>query len=315
VNIIITGGSGFIGYHLTKRLLSEGHYVICVDNFLTGSKENVGQFSNSERFELINKDIMDLKIEDIKKPIDQIYNLACAASPPKYQLNPIHTINTNTIGVMKVLNIANEHNARILQASTSEVYGDPLIDEQSESYYGNVNTIGKRACYDEGKRISETIFSEYNRLYGTDIRIARIFNTYGEFMQPDDGRVITNFINQALTRQPLTIYGDGSQTRSFCYVSDLIEGLVFLMNSSLGYFGPVNLGNPEEVRVIDIANKILKITGKDSDMSFVDLPEDDPLQRKPDITKAQKFLDWTPVVSLEDGLFKVIEFYVIKNNN
>ena len=306
MHIVVTGGAGFIGSHLINRLLNEGHTITCVDNLLTGCESNIRPFLKSKRFRFIKKDIIDINFLDFDIHIDQIYNLACPASPVKYQSDPIHTIKTNTIGIINILEIAKNFDARILQASTSEVYGDPLIKKQSEDYLGNVNTIGKRACYDEGKRIAETLFSDYNRLYNTDVRIARIFNTYGENMQSDDGRVVTNFIHQAMTGKPLTVYGKGLQTRSFCYISDLIEGLVRLMNVDLEFCYPVNLGNPEEVSIMDVAETILDLTNSSSVISFNDLPEDDPKQRNPDISRAESLLNWKPLVSLDEGIRNIL---------
>jgi len=309
MEILVTGGAGFIGHHLIKRLLNDGNSVVCIDNLLTGNIHNILEFKKNENFKFIEKDIIYLKYLNFNINFDQIYNLACPASPKKYQENPIHTIKTNTIGIINILDLAVHHNARIFQASTSEIYGDPMIHPQTEDYFGNVNTIGVRSCYDEGKRIAETLFSDYHRVYGTDIRIARIFNTYGEYMQPDDGRIITNFIYQSLNKKPLKIYGDGKQTRSLCYINDLIEGLISLMGKEGAQFHkPYNLGNPEEIIVIDIAKKVAELTNNNLEFIFLELPEDDPIRRKPNIEKAQKDLNWMPNITLENGLLRVISF-------
>lgn len=303
--ILITGGAGFIGSHLSERLLSENNRVICIDNLFTGRKENVAKFLGNKNFIFINHDIINpLEIDD---KIDQIYNLACPASPVHYRENPIRTVKANTIGVINMLGLAKKHKARILQASTSEIYGDPLEHPQKESYWGNVNTIGPRACYDEGKRVAETLFFDYHRSHNLEIRIARIFNTYGPNMSPNDGRVVSNFIIQALKGDDVTIYGDGSQTRSFCYVSDLVSGLMRLMDS--GFIGPVNLGNPSELTVKNIAEKIISLTGSKSKIIYKELPENDPKKRKPDITLAKRELDWEPKINLEEGLDKTIAYF------
>ncbi|MBU1179341.1 SDR family oxidoreductase [Patescibacteria group bacterium] len=305
-NIIITGGAGFIGAHLCRHLLNKGEYIICVDNFSTGSRGNVADLMELENFKLIEHDITVSLFLDEK--IDQIYNLACPASPVHYQANPVHTIKTNTIGVINLLNLAEKNNARILQASTSEVYGDPLEHPQKESYKGNVNIIGPRACYDEGKRMAEALFFDFKRQFGVDIRVARIFNTYGPMMAPNDGRVVSNFIIQALHNIDITIYGKGEQTRSFCYVSDLILGLQSLMNKE-NFIGPVNLGNPQEITILEIAKKVIDLTGSSSKIIFSPLPKDDPQKRKPDIELAKMELNWAPQVSLEDGLIKTLEYF------
>ncbi len=310
MNIVITGGAGFIGSHLAEYLLGQGHTVTVVDNLFTGSEDNLRGFASNKKFRFIKHDIIEPLRLDHEK-IDQIYNLACPASPVHYQMNAVRTIKANTIGVINVLGLAKKHQARILQASTSEIYGDPLEHPQKESYCGNVNTIGPRACYDEGKRVAETLFFDYHRMNKVDIRIARIFNTYGPRMSKDDGRVISNFVVQALKGDDLTIYGDGSQTRSFCYVSDMVEGLVSLMNKE-DFMGPVNLGNPIELSVLEIAKKIIMLTGSKSKIVDKPLPVDDPRQRRPDITLASKELGWRPTVALEDGLRSTINYFKTK---
>ncbi|PIR66449.1 MAG: NAD-dependent dehydratase [Parcubacteria group bacterium CG10_big_fil_rev_8_21_14_0_10_36_14] len=304
--ILITGGAGFIGSHLCRQLLDLGNKIICLDNFSTGQKNNVKELLENKYFKLIEHDIVNPVFFDEK--IDLIYNLACPASPVHYQANPIHTIKTNTIGVINLLNLAEKYGARILQASTSEVYGDPLEHPQKEDYKGNVNTIGPRACYDEGKRMAEALFFDYRRQYGIDIRVARIFNTYGPMMAPNDGRVVSNFIIQALHNVDITIYGKGEQTRSFCYVLDLIRGLQSLMDKE-NFIGPVNLGNPYEITILEIAKKIIELTGSSSKIIFTPLPKDDPQKRKPDIELAKAELDWSPQINLEDGLIKTIEYF------
>ncbi|MEK7189429.1 MAG: UDP-glucuronic acid decarboxylase family protein [Patescibacteria group bacterium] len=305
--ILVTGGAGFIGSHLCKRLLDNGHRVICLDNLFTGSKKNIAPLLKNKNFKFIKHDIIEPFF--IKERIDQIYNLACPASPIHYQMNAIRTIKANTIGMINVLGFAKKHRARILQASTSEVYGDPLEHPQIESYRGNVSTIGPRACYDEGKRVAETLMFDYHRKWGLDIKVARIFNTYGPKMAKNDGRVVSNFIVQALSGRPLTIYGNGLQTRSFCYVSDMVDGLIKLMASSVSFTGPVNLGNPSEFTMKELAKKILKLTSSKSKIVYKKLPEDDPRQRKPDISLAKKILSWSPKVKLENGLPKTINYF------
>jgi UDP-glucuronate decarboxylase len=306
MRILITGGAGFIGSHLSKKLLEQDHDVICVDNFFTGRKENIVELLDNPKFKVIEHDIIEPLF--IEESIDQIYNLACPASPVHYQSNAIRTIKANTIGVINLLGLARKHNARILQSSTSEVYGDPDVHPQPESYRGNVNTIGPRACYDEGKRVAETLFSDYHRTHGLDIRLARIFNTYGPNMAMDDGRVISNFIVQALQNEPITMYGDGSQTRSFCYVDDLVDGLVALMQSD--YQQPVNLGNPTfELSMVELAKRIIALTESQSQIVFKPLPEDDPRQRRPDITLARTELHWQPRVTVEVGLERTIAYF------
>lgn len=302
--ILVTGGAGFIGSHLCERLLNEGNEVICVDNFFTGSKENIFHLMDNKRFELIRHDIT----EHLLVEADQIYNLACPASPVHYQYNPIKTIKTSVIGITNMLGLAKRVKARILQASTSEVYGDPKEHPQKETYWGNVNPIGIRSCYDEGKRVAETLMMDYHRQNKVDIRIVRIFNTYGPTMAENDGRVVSNFIVQALKGEDITIYGDGSQTRSFCYVSDLVDGIIKMMNRE-DFIGPVNLGNPVETSILEFAERIIKLTDSKSKIIHLPLPQDDPTQRKPDISLAKKILDWTPVVELEDGLKKTIEYF------
>lgn len=306
MRILVTGGAGFIGSHLCRKLVQERHDVLCLDNLFTGTIENVSDLSGCENFELMLHDITQpLELDGI----DQIYNLACPASPIHYQHNPVKTIKTNIIGAFNVLNLAKENNARVLQASTSEVYGDPAVHPQNEDYWGNVNPIGIRSCYDEGKRAAETLFFDYHRQFGVDIKIARIFNTYGPNMQKNDGRVVSNFIVQALTGQALTVYGDGSQTRSFCFVSDQVEGLVRLMNSAPQITGPINIGNPCETTVHELAEKIIEITKSNSSIIYNELPEDDPKKRKPDITLAAKHLRWKPEVKLMDGLRETIYYF------
>lgn len=304
--ILVTGGAGFIGSHLCEKLLRQEHRVLCLDNLFTGSRKNLEPFGNDSNFKFIEHDIIEPFFTPEK--IDQIYNLACPASPIHYQANAIRTIKANTIGIINVLGLARLHGARILQASTSEVYGDSAEHPQPESYFGNVNPIGPRACYDEGKRVAETLFFDYYRKYGLEIRVARIFNTYGPNMAGDDGRVVSNFITQALANEAITIYGGGAQTRSFCYVSDLTDGLIKLMNKN-NFIGPVNLGNPIELMVKTIAEKIISLTGSKSKLVYKPLPKDDPKKRRPDITLAQKKLSWSPEVKLDDGLKKTIKYF------
>ncbi len=305
--ILVTGGAGFIGSHLVEYLLQQGHEVLSLDNYFTGSKENLRHLLGQPRLELIRHDI----VNPIMLEVEQIYHLACPASPVHYQYNPVKTIKTNVMGTLNMLGLAKRVKARILLASTSEVYGDPQVHPQREDYWGNVNPIGPRSCYDEGKRVAETLMTDYHRQNGVDIRIARIFNTYGPRMAVQDGRVISNFIVQALTGQAITIYGDGSQTRSFCYVSDLVKGLVTLMDCE-GCHEPVNLGNPEEYSILELAEKILALTGSPSRLSFRELPKDDPVKRRPDITRARQLLGWQPSVTLEDGLKATIPYFVHK---
>jgi UDP-glucuronate decarboxylase len=300
---LVTGGAGFIGSHLVEYLLLQGHEVISLDNYFTGSKENLSDLRAHPRLELIRHDL----VNPIMLEVDQIYNLACPASPVHYQYNPVKTIKTNVLGTLHMLGLAKRVKARILQASTSEVYGDPRVHPQTEEYWGNV----KRSCYDEGKRVAETLMMDYYRQNRVDIRIARIFNTYGPRMAIDDGRVISNFIVQALTGQELTVYGQGQQTRSFCYVSDLVEGMVRLMNSEL-FEGPVNLGNPEEFTILELAHKVLELTRSPSPLVFKPLPQDDPQQRCPEITKARTQLGWSPTVTLTEGLQETIRYFIHK---
>lgn len=302
--ILVTGGAGFIGSHLCKRLLDEGNYVICLDNFFTGSIENIEKLQKHPHFELVEHDIT----EEYFTVIDQIYNLACPASPPHYQYNPVKTIRTSVMGIINMLELANKYGATLLQASTSEIYGDPLVHPQTESYWGNVNPIGVRSCYDEGKRCAETLMMDYRRQFGTDVKIVRIFNTYGPNMHPNDGRVVSNFIVQALRGDDITIYGNGNQTRSFCYISDLVEGLVRMMNTP-NFTGPVNLGNPEERTIKDLASLIIELTHSKSKLVFKPLPSDDPVKRKPDITLAGDKLKWNPAIDIQDGLKETIEYF------
>jgi UDP-glucuronate decarboxylase len=304
--VIVTGGAGFIGSHLCEYLLAKGEQVICVDNFFTGSKENIKHLIKNKNFELVEHDIIEPLFMD--KKVDQIYNLACPASPVHYQFNAIRTIKANTAGVINMLGLAKKHKARILQASTSEVYGDPLEHPQKESYRGNVNCIGPRACYDEGKRVAETLFFDYYRQNKVDIKVIRIFNTYGPRMAKNDGRVVSNLIVQALDGKNITIYGDGKQTRSFCYVSDLVEGIYRMMNQD-GFIGPVNLGNPGEFTILELAEKVIKMTGSKSKLIFKPLPQDDPKQRQPDITLAKQKLKWEPKIKLDEGLKPTIEYF------
>ena len=308
--ILITGGAGFIGSHLCERLLNEGNDVICLDNFFTGSKDNIRHLLDNNRFELVRHDIT----KEYFIEVDEIYNLACPASPPHYQYNAIKTIKTSVLGMINMLGLAKRCKAKILQASTSEVYGDPLIHPQIESYWGNVNPIGIRSCYDEGKRCAETLMMDYHRQNKTDIRIVRIFNTYGPNMDLSDGRVVSNFIVQALKGEDITIYGDGSQTRSFCYVDDLIDGMIKMMNNTNGFIGPVNLGNPSERTILDFAKLIIKLTNSNSKIIHKPLPSDDPSKRQPDITLAKKELNFEPKVDIEEGLIKTIEYFKNKLN-
>jgi UDP-glucuronate decarboxylase len=306
MRILVTGGAGFIGSHLCERLLADGHEVVCLDNFFTGRKQNIFHLLDEKRFELIRHDVT----EPILLEVDQIYNLACPASPVHYQYNPVKTVKTNVMGMINMLGMAKRVKARILQASTSEVYGDPMVHPQTEDYFGNVNPIGLRSCYDEGKRVAETLMMDYHRQNGVDTRIVRIFNTYGERMLENDGRVVSNFVVQALRGEELTIYGDGSQTRSFCYVSDLVDGLVRLMNAEADEIHlPVNIGNPAEFTMKELADEVGKITGVEIKIKYMPLPADDPKQRKPDITKAYKLLGWSPKVPLADGLQRTVGYF------
>jgi UDP-glucuronate decarboxylase len=304
MRILVTGGAGFLGSHLADRLLEMGHEVVVADNFYTGSKENVAHLLNNPKFELIRHDVtFPLYVE-----VDGIFNLACPASPVQYQKNPVQTFKTSVHGAINMLGLAKRTGARFLQASTSEIYGDPTISPQTEEYWGNVNPIGIRSCYDEGKRAAETLTFDYHRQFGLDIRVARIFNTYGPRMAKDDGRVVSNFIVQALQGKPLTIYGDGSQTRSFCFVSDLIDGLVKLFFTESVY-EPINLGNPSPIKMKELAEEVISLTGSNSKVKYQDLPLDDPRQREPDITKAELLLNWKPVVSRKDGIYRTIQFF------
>lgn len=305
MRILVSGGAGFLGSHLVDHLLSQGHEVLCVDNLFTGTKQNIDHLHGNPLFEFIRHDItFPLFVE-----VDQIYNLACPASPIHYQHDPVQTTKTSVLGAINMLGLAKRLGCRILQASTSEVYGDPSVHPQPEGYWGNVNPIGPRSCYDEGKRCAETLFFDYERQHGVPIKVARIFNTYGPRMQPNDGRVVSNFVVQALSDRPITIYGDGSQTRSFCYVDDLIEGLFSLMNSDEHVVGPVNLGNPAECTIKELAEKIIAATGSSSTLVERPLPSDDPRQRKPDITKASEQLRWVPTTSLDRGLERTIAYF------
>ena len=303
--VLVTGGAGFLGSHLCDRLIEAGNDVICVDNLFTGSKDNIRHLLDNPYFEFIRHDV----ITPIYVECDQIYNLACPASPIQYQRDPIYTTKTSIYGAFNTLGLAKRTGARILQSSTSEVYGDPEISPQVETYRGKVNTIGPRACYDEGKRVAETLFFDYHRQHGVDIKVMRIFNTYGPRMDVGDGRVVSNFIIQALRNDDITIYGDGSQTRSFCYVDDLIEGMIRMMNSRDGFTGPVNVGNPGEFTILQLAKMVIDLTGSKSKIVYRELPQDDPLQRKPDITLAKKELNWEPTIALEEGLRKTIDYF------
>ncbi len=304
MRILVTGGAGFLGSHLCDRLISDGHEVICLDNLFTGRKENVVHLLSNPRFEFLRHDVVD----PFKVEVDQIYNLACPASPPQYQYNPIKTVKTSVMGAINCLGLAKRVKARVLQASTSEVYGDPQVHPQPETYWGYVNPVGRRSCYDEGKRCAETLFFDYHRENRVDIRVARIFNTYGPRMLPNDGRVVSNFIVQALKGQPLTVYGDGTQTRSFCFVDDLIEGLLRLMKQT-ETVGPLNLGNPDEFTMLRLAELTLKLVGGKSKIVHQPLPADDPKQRRPDITQARRTLKWKPAIALEEGLKRTIAYF------
>lgn len=312
MRILITGGAGFIGSHLCERLLNEGNDVICLDNFFTGRKENIFHLMDNHRFELIRHDVT----EPILLEVDQIYNLACPASPVHYQYNPVKTVKTSVMGAINMLGLAKRVNARIFQASTSEVYGDPLIHPQTEDYFGNVNCIGLRSCYDEGKRVAETLFMDYHRQNGVDTRIVRIFNTYGPKMLENDGRVVSNFIVQALRGEDLTIYGSGEQTRSFCYVDDLVEGFICLMNTEAEDIHlPVNIGNPGEFTMNELAQEVAKAIGKEIKITHLPLPQDDPKQRQPNITRAQELLGWSPTIPLAEGLKKTVAYFAERINS
>ena len=306
--ILVTGGAGFIGSHLCKKLLSEGNTVFCLDNLFTGSKDNISDLLSDENFHFICFDVED----KIEIDVQYIYNLACPASPVHYQYDPIKTLKTSIFGIINMLELARDNNAVILQASTSEVYGDPLCHPQKEAYWGNVNPVGVRSCYDEGKRCAETFVFEYSRKFNLNSRIVRIFNTYGPNMNINDGRVVSNFIVQALQNKDITVFGDGSQTRSFCYVDDLVNALVLMMNNSLNFKGPVNLGNPCERTVLELAELIIKLTNSNSKIIFKDLPKDDPIKRRPDITLAKEKLNWEPCVDINDGLAKTISYFKSK---
>ena len=322
MRILVTGGAGFIGSHLCERLLEQGHEVLCLDNFFTGTKRNIEHLMDNKHFELIRHDV----VNPIFLEVDRIYNLACPASPIHYQYNPVKTTKVSVMGAINMLGLAKRVKARILQASTSEIYGDPRVHPQPESYWGNVNPIGPRSCYDEGKRVAETLFFDYYRQNKVDIKVVRIFNTYGPRMHPDDGRVVSNFIMQALKGEDLTVYGDGSQTRSFCYVDDMVDGIIRMMEyeenpikpedphdytqpSLSGFPGPVNLGNPQEITILELAEKIIDLTGSSSKIVFKPLPKDDPVRRKPDIALAREKLNWAPQSSLEEGLQGTIEYF------
>ena len=311
IRVLVTGGAGFIGSHLCERLLDLGYEVICMDNLFTGQKDNIRHLLNNPYFEFIRKDVT----EDIQVECDQIYNLACPASPIHYQYDPIKTIKTSFIGALHVLGLAKRCHATVLQASTSEVYGDPEVHPQPESYWGHVNPDGIRSCYDEGKRAAETLFFDYHRQHNVDIKVVRIFNTYGPNMRGDDGRVVSNFIVQALKGEDITIYGDGKQTRSFCYVDNLVEALIKMMNSRSGFTGPVNLGNPGEFTMLELAEKVIAQTGSKSKIVHMPLPQDDPTQRKPVIELAKKELNWEPTIPLDEGLKKTIEYFKDKINS
>ncbi|MDN4018050.1 UDP-glucuronic acid decarboxylase family protein [Zwartia panacis] len=304
--ILVTGGAGFLGSHLCDRLIEQGHEIICLDSLFTGSQKNIESLLKHPSFTFIKHDVVDPI--DFEK-LDEIYNLACPASPVHYQFNPIHTMKTSVMGGLNMLELARKTGAKVFQASTSEVYGDPSVHPQPEEYWGNVNTIGIRSCYDEGKRAAETLFFDYQRVHGVKIKVVRIFNTYGPRMAADDGRVVSNFIVQALRGQDLTVYGDGSQTRSFCYADDLVAGFMQLMNAGDEIVGPINMGNPGEFTMIELAEKVLRLTGSTSKLIHMPLPQDDPKQRRPDITKAKQLLGWEPTVALEQGLERTIDYF------
>ena len=303
--ILITGGAGFLGSFLCERLLNDGHDVLCMDNFFTGRKANIAHLMDNKYFELMRHDVtIPVYVE-----VDEIYNLACPASPVHYQFDPVQTTKTSVHGAINILGLANRIKAKVFQASTSEVYGDPSVHPQPESYWGNVNPIGVRSCYDEGKRCAETLFFDYKRQHNLEIKVARIFNTYGPRMHPQDGRVVSNFIIQAIKNEPITIYGDGTQTRSFCYCDDLVEGFIRLMNSDESITGPINLGNPGEFTMLELADNILKLTNSSSELIYEPLPEDDPKQRRPDISLAKEQLNWSPKIDLNEGLKKTISYF------
>ncbi|HDZ23178.1 MAG TPA: SDR family oxidoreductase [Desulfobacteraceae bacterium] len=303
--VLVTGGAGFLGSHLCDRIVTEGHDVLCLDNFFTGARDNIAHLIGKPNFEIIRHDL----VQPIFLEVDEIYNLACPASPIHYQYNPVKTIKTSVMGAIHMLGLAKRVNAKILQASTSEVYGDPTVHPQHEKYWGHVNPIGLRSCYDEGKRCAETLFFDYHRQNKVNIRVVRIFNTYGPRMHPNDGRVVSNFVIQALLNKDITIYGDGSQTRSFCYVDDLVEGLILMMNGPDEFVGPVNMGNPQETSILGLAETIIRMTGSRSKVVFKELPGDDPVRRCPDIAQAKKKLGWKPGIPLEQGLVKTIDYF------
>ncbi len=305
LRILVTGGAGFLGSHLCERLVEDGHDVLCLDNFFTGTKNNIAHLLQRPNFELLRHDL----VQPVLVEVDQIYNLACPASPVHYQHNPVKTIKTSVMGAINMLGLAKRVKARILQASTSEVYGDPQVHPQNEDYWGNVNTTGPRSCYDEGKRCAETLFFDYHRQNGVDIRVVRIFNTYGPRMHPNDGRVVSNFIVQALAGEDITVYGDGKQSRSFCYVDDLVEGLMRMMNAPSDFIGPVNLGNPAECSILELAEKVISLTESDAQIRFQEQPRDDPMRRRPDISLAREKLSWQPETNLETGLERTIEYF------
>lgn len=303
--ILVTGGAGFLGSHLCDRLVEAGYDVLCLDNFFTGTKRNIKHLLGESNFELIRHDLT----QPLFLEVDEIYNLACPASPIHYQYNPVKTVKTSVLGAIHMLGLAKRVKAKILQASTSEVYGDPVVHPQKEDYWGNVNTIGLRSCYDEGKRCAETLFFDYHRQNRVNIRVVRIFNTYGPRMHPNDGRVVSNFIVQALANRDITVYGDGTQTRSFCYVDDLVDGLIRMMNGPDDFTGPVNMGNPGEFSMLELAETVIRLTGSKSKIIFEPLPQDDPMQRQPDISLAKERLDWEPMLNLEEGLKRTIKYF------
>lgn len=309
-SILVTGGAGFIGSHLCRRLLGQGDKVICLDNFYTGTKDNVSDLMKDENFTLIEHDI----IKPIAAEVDEIYNLACPASPVHYQSNPVNTTKTSVLGIINMLELARLQGAKLLHTSTSEVYGDPLVHPQTEDYWGNVNPIGRRSCYDEGKRCAETLCFDYQRQYNIDVKVVRIFNTYGPAMHPNDGRVVSNFIVQALKNSDITVYGNGQQTRSFCFVDDLVEGLIRMMGTEKGFIGPVNLGNPGEFTVLELAEKVMRLTQSSSQIAFNPLPPDDPRQRRPDISLAISKLGWQPKIGLDEGLKATAYYFANKIN-
>ena len=303
--VLVTGGAGFLGSHLCERLLDQGYNVICLDNYFTGQRQNIFHLMDNRQFEIVRHDL----VNPIFLEVDQIYNLACPASPVHYQYNPVKTVKTSVMGAINILGLAKRVKAKVLQASTSEVYGDPAVHPQKEEYWGNVNPIGKRACYDEGKRCAETLFFDYHRQNNVNIKVVRIFNTYGPRMHPNDGRVVSNFIVQALNNEAITIFGDGSQTRSFCFADDLIDGMIRMMDSPEEFVGPVNLGNPAEFQICELAEQIIRLTNSKSRIEFLPLPKDDPLRRRPDISLAKEKLGWEPTTPIEKGLGKTIKYF------